>query len=186
MSPSLSAQVEHLLIAFPIDNAPADYKSIFVRSWWIDLFFYGILMAGIALANFCIVLYGYHDVSGATSRRFDLTRRVRVKLASIATLTTVRRATSFSKPVEAASRCSLLSSWVRPRQYCLLFCADDILTVHALTCKKPNRSLFKTNLLDNKLLLWCVLALSLSVFVSPMPRSYRIQLKSYCSLSYIS
>lgn len=52
-----------LLIAFPIDNAPADYKSIFVRSWWIDLFFYGILMAGIALANFCIVLYGYHDVS---------------------------------------------------------------------------------------------------------------------------
>jgi len=38
---------------------PDDYRTIFTREFDIDLFFYGFLMGAQALANFCIVMYGY-------------------------------------------------------------------------------------------------------------------------------
>lgn len=44
-----------------MDKRPEDFKSIFVKVWWLDLFYYGIVMAAICLANFVVVVYAYHD-----------------------------------------------------------------------------------------------------------------------------
>lgn len=44
-----------------MDKRPEDFKSIFVLEWWLDLFFYGVLMGAISLANFAIAAYAYND-----------------------------------------------------------------------------------------------------------------------------
>lgn len=43
-----------------MDKRPEDFKSIFVKWWWLDLFYYGLVMAAISIANFAIVAYAYH------------------------------------------------------------------------------------------------------------------------------
>lgn len=44
-----------------MDRRPEDFKSIFVLAWWLDLFYYGILMAAVSIANYVIVVYAQHD-----------------------------------------------------------------------------------------------------------------------------
>lgn len=48
----------------PVDamqKGPKEFSNMFVFWWFIDLVFYGMLLAALALANFSITLYGYFN-----------------------------------------------------------------------------------------------------------------------------
>merc|ERR1711939_200432 len=44
-----------------MDKGPGDFKNMFTATWYLDLVFYGLLMAALSLANFSITLYGYFN-----------------------------------------------------------------------------------------------------------------------------
>ena len=46
-----------------MSKSPKHFQSIFTLDWYLDLIFYGVVMGGLSLANFCIVIYGYYEVS---------------------------------------------------------------------------------------------------------------------------
>ena len=45
-----------------MNKPPSEFKTIFTLEWYMDLFFYGILIGAISLANFVIVVFGRYDV----------------------------------------------------------------------------------------------------------------------------
>lgn len=124
-----------------MDQGPETYQKIFTLEFYVDLFFYGILMGSLALVNFVIVQWGYFDgdlgylcnehqtyVDDFDGNRYDVCNKV-----------FTARATCFATLV-------------------------IILMIHALECKHMNRGMFQVNLMDNKVLLWCVIVLALSTF----------------------
>lgn len=42
-----------------MDRGPDEFKTIFTPMWYLDLVVYGCIMAGLALANFAITMWGY-------------------------------------------------------------------------------------------------------------------------------
>ena len=40
---------------------PTEFKRIFTLRFYVDLFYYGVVMAALTLVNFIIVIYGYYD-----------------------------------------------------------------------------------------------------------------------------
>lgn len=115
-----------------MENTPDDYATIFTFWWYMDLFYYGILIAGISLANFSVVIYGWYDgqLGVGCNNGFN---------------------DSCIPVFSARSACFASLLWN--------------LMLHGLVCKHPTRSVFQMKLLDNKLLLACVVALSLTAFV---------------------
>ncbi|KAL1407966.1 hypothetical protein Q8F55_004763 [Vanrija albida] len=61
------------------------------------------------------------------------------------------RASASCDPVFAARACCMATLMI-------------VMLIHALQCKHSTMSLFKMNLMDNKVLLWCVVVLVLSMF----------------------
>ncbi|TXT04305.1 hypothetical protein VHUM_04192 [Vanrija humicola] len=61
------------------------------------------------------------------------------------------RASAACDPVFAARACCMATLMI-------------VMLIHALQCKHSTMSLFKMNLMDNKVLLWCVVVLVLSMF----------------------
>ena len=46
-----------------MNKPPLEFKTIFTLEWYMDLFFYGILIGALSLANFVIVVFGRYNVS---------------------------------------------------------------------------------------------------------------------------
>lgn len=44
-----------------MDRAPGEYRSMFTMEWFLDLVYYGLVMAAISLGNFTATLYGYFN-----------------------------------------------------------------------------------------------------------------------------
>jgi Na+-exporting ATPase len=44
-----------------MERGPKDFQVMFTKWWFIDLVYYGFLMAGLALANFAITIWGYYN-----------------------------------------------------------------------------------------------------------------------------
>jgi len=115
-----------------MSKRPEDYKTIFTFWWIVDLFTYGTFMAGIALANFSIVMYGYFGGDLGVNCNEDLTEGV-------------------CSPTGRA-RGAVFATFLM------------VLMLHGFVCKHATMSLFKMNLLENKVLLASVAIISLSVF----------------------
>lgn len=44
-----------------MERGPKDFQVMFTKWWFIDLTYYGFVMAGLALANFSLTIWGYFD-----------------------------------------------------------------------------------------------------------------------------
>jgi Na+-exporting ATPase len=44
-----------------MERGPKEYQNMFTKWWFIDLVYYGMIMAGLALANFSLTIWGYYD-----------------------------------------------------------------------------------------------------------------------------
>ncbi|EOR00553.1 hypothetical protein E3P92_04153 [Wallemia ichthyophaga] len=113
---------------------PSNFFTIFTPRWFMDLFAFGIMAGALCFANFIIVIYGRNDGNEDVSASCN-------EGAVNSECEVIYRA-------RAATYASLLL----------------MLMVLAFDCKHSTRSVFKMNLLDNKLLIWSVALLSLSVF----------------------
>lgn len=117
-----------------MEQQPDAFHQIFTIEFYVDLAFYGILMGALALVNFVIVLWGY----------FDGYLGIDCNEKSSA------NGTACDKVYLARGTC-----------FATLVI---ILMIHALECKHMVRGMFQINLWDNKVLLWCVIVLSLATF----------------------
>ena len=45
-----------------MNKPPSEFKTIFTLEWYLDLFFYGFLIGGLALVNFVVVVFGRYGV----------------------------------------------------------------------------------------------------------------------------
>ncbi|BEJ14512.1 hypothetical protein CspHIS471_0402790 [Cutaneotrichosporon sp. HIS471] len=117
-----------------MEQQPDAFHHIFTLEFYSDLAFYGILIGALSLANFVIVLWGYFPGYLGVNCNEKSSAN-----GDACTDVYLARATCYSTLV-------------------------IILMIHALECKHMLRGLFQINLMDNKVLLWCVVALSLTTF----------------------
>jgi Na+-exporting ATPase len=119
-----------------MSTSPDEYQQIFTPSWFLDTLFYGFLIGAQVIANYVIVLYGYADGSEDVEVWCNDSHG---GLQEGCHDVFRARATGFSTIL-------------------------ILLMVHAFQCKHRTRSIFHMKLGDNRLLLWSVITLSLTVF----------------------
>ncbi|KAF9022152.1 potassium/sodium eff [Hymenopellis radicata] len=119
-----------------MDLSPDHFQAIFTPMWYLDTIGYGVFMGAQTLATFVIVQYGIAD---GTSDIETKCNDALVGLQPGCEIVFKARGTAFAT-------------------------LQMILMMHGLTCKNLTRSLFKMNLLENRLLLWSTGCLALSVF----------------------
>lgn len=113
---------------------PSNFFTIFTPTWFLDLSSYGFVSGALCFANYIIVIYARNDGNEDVSANCN-------EGAVNSECEVIYRA-------RAAAYASLLL----------------MLMILAFGCKHTTRSVFKMNLLDNKLLIWSAGLLSLSVF----------------------
>lgn len=124
-----------------MDQGPETYQKIFTVEFYVDLVFYGFLIGALALVNFVIVQWGYFDgdLGFLCNEHQSWITDFNGNEIDVCNKVFTARATCFATLV-------------------------IILMIHALECKHVNRGMFQVNLLDNKVLLWCVIVLALTTF----------------------
>jgi Na+-exporting ATPase len=136
-----------------MSTPPDEFQSIFTPSWFLDTIFYGVIIGAQVIANYVIVLYGYangeedfeawcNDSHAGLQDGCHHTFRARG--AAFATILILLMVHAFTV--------SATRFWK--------FADTD----SSFKCKHRTRSIFRMNLGDNRLLLWSVATLSLTVF----------------------
>jgi potassium/sodium efflux P-type ATPase len=121
---------------------PTEFRHIFTLEFYIDLIFYGVLMGALALTNFVIVLYGYFEPRLPNGQPV---------------------LGEYCNKHHSGDGGVLCSPVFQARSTCFATLVI-ILMIHALECKHMYRGLMQINLRDNKVLLWCVVVLTLATF----------------------
>lgn len=119
-----------------MDRGPRDFQVMFTKWWFIDLTYYGFLMAGLALANFSITIWGYFDGYLGYNCNEGLND-------TICHNTGQARGACFSSFLIV-----LMGEFVlRNTDTVTQLLTFPSALAHAFTCKHPTRSVFSMNLL---------------------------------------
>lgn len=118
-------------------KSPEAYRTIFTRWWWMDLFFYGILIGALGVISFVIPVWA-SDLNGGIGVQ----------------------GLNCNDVGYDASQCKNIYHG-RATCYATVML---LLMLHSLECKSAEYSIFQMNLLDNKVLLWSAGICALTTF----------------------